>query len=64
MSVQYVVDDTGKKTGVFLSFAEYERFLKIEEDYEDIKDFDERIKSKDWEDFEDLKRRLSVSNKN
>ena len=63
MSVQYVVDDAGKKTGVLLSFDEYERFLRIEEDYEDIKDFDERIKSKDWEDFEDLKRRLSVSNK-
>lgn len=60
MSVQYIVDDTGKKTGVFLSLDEYEKFLKIKEEFEDIKDFDERIKSGDWEDFDDVKRQLSV----
>ena len=34
MSVQYVINDTGKKTGVFLSMDEYEELLERAEDTE------------------------------
>jgi hypothetical protein len=34
MSVQYVVDDTGKKTGVVLPLDEYEELLERAEDTE------------------------------
>ena len=34
MSVQYVINDTGKKTGVFLSLNEYEELLERAEDTE------------------------------
>jgi hypothetical protein len=34
MSVQFVVDDAGKKTGVFLPLEEYEELLERAEDTE------------------------------
>ena len=34
MSIQFVVDETGKKTGVFLPIAEYEELLEMAEDNE------------------------------
>jgi hypothetical protein len=34
MSVQYIVDEAGKKTGVFLSLDEYEELLERAEDAE------------------------------
>jgi hypothetical protein len=34
MSVQYIVDKAGKKTGVFLSIEEYEELLERAEDTE------------------------------
>ncbi len=34
MSVQYVINDAGKKTGVFLSLNEYEELLERAEDTE------------------------------
>jgi hypothetical protein len=34
MSVQYVVDKAGRKTGVFLSIEEYEELLERAEDSE------------------------------
>ena len=61
MSVQFIVDEKGKKTGVFLSLEDYEQLLKIVEEYEDIKDFDERMKDPEWESFDEVKRRLRVS---
>ncbi len=61
MSVQFIVDEKGKKTGVCLSLEDYERLLKIVEEYEDIKDFDERMKDPEWESFDEVNRRLRVS---
>ncbi len=61
MSVQFIVDEKGKKTGVFLSLEDYEQLLKIVEEYEDIKDFDERMKDPEWESFDEVNRRLRVS---
>jgi hypothetical protein len=37
MAVQYMVDETGKKTGVLLSIEEYEELLEKIEDTEAIK---------------------------
>lgn len=37
MSVQYLIDEAGKKTGVFLSLKEYEELLEQAEDAEALK---------------------------
>jgi len=60
MSVQFIVDEKGEKTGVLLSLEDYERLLEIVEEYEDIKDFDERMKDPEWESFDEMNRRLRV----
>ena len=60
MSVQFVVDENGEKTGVFMSLEEYEKLIEIFEEYEDIKDFDERMKDPEWESFDEVNRRLRV----
>lgn len=41
MSVQYVVDEQGKRVGVFLPVEEYERLLEELEELEDIRAYDE-----------------------
>jgi hypothetical protein len=57
---KYVVDENGRKTGVLLPLEEYERLLEIADEYEDIRDFDERMKDPQWESFEEVNRRLRV----
>ena len=37
MHVQYVVNDQGKKTGVFLTIEDYEHLIEQLEDTEDIR---------------------------
>lgn len=39
MSVQYVIDEQGHKTGVFLSFEEFDHLIELLEEAQDIKDF-------------------------
>jgi PHD/YefM family antitoxin component YafN of YafNO toxin-antitoxin module len=51
---QYLIDDTGKKTGVLLSIKEYEKLL---EDLHDLAVVAERKDEKPIA-LEDLKRRL------
>lgn len=41
MSVQYVVDEQGKRVGVFLPVEEYERMVEEIEELEDIRLYDE-----------------------
>ena len=59
--MQYVVDTTGHKTGVLISLEEYEHFLELQEEMEDIKDFDERVNSKDVMSLEEVEGRLGLS---
>ena len=54
------LDENGKKTGVFMSLEEYEKLIEIFEEYEDIKDFNERMKDPEWESFDEVNRRLRV----
>ena len=42
------------------SLEEYEKLIEIFEEYEDIKDFDERMKDPEWESFDEVNRRLRV----
>ena len=60
MSVQFVVDREGHKTGVFMSLDEYESILNMLEEIADIRDFDERISSNDWLTLEEVEERLRV----
>ena len=41
MSAQYVVDEQGKRVGVFLPVEEYERMVEEIEELEDIRLYDE-----------------------
>ena len=41
MSVQYVVDENGKRVGVMLPIEEYERMVEEIEELEDIRLYDE-----------------------
>lgn len=39
MNVQYLVDQKGHKTGVFLSLEEFDHLIELLEEAQDIKDF-------------------------
>lgn len=41
MSIQYVIDENGKRVGVVLPVEEYERMLEELEELEDMRLFDE-----------------------
>jgi len=55
-----MINDKGEKTEVVLPIELYERLLDEAEELEDIKDFDEAMKKGDWEDFEEVAKRLGV----
>lgn len=40
MDAKYMVDENGKRVGVFLDIEEYERLREIEDELEDIRRFD------------------------
>jgi len=40
MDAKYMVDENGKRVGVFLEIEEYERLREIEDELEDIRRFD------------------------
>ena len=61
MSVQYVVDEKGNKTGVFLSYEEYRNLLKRLEELGDTRDVEAAQAEPDLVSWEEAKRELGVS---
>ena len=65
MSVQYVVDENGKRVGVMLPIEEYERMVEEIEELEDIRLYDEaKAELKRGEDglvpWEEAKKRIGT----
>ena len=58
--MQYVTDTKGEKTAVIISFKEYEHFLQLQEDLEDLRAYDEAIAANDWISLEDVKKDIGV----
>ena len=61
MSVQYVFDEKGNKTGVFLSYEEYIKLLKRLEELGDTRDVEAAQAEPDLVSWEEAKRELGVS---
>lgn len=57
---RFITDTTGAKLAVVLSIDDYQKLLDIVEEYEDIKDYDERIKDPEWITIETLKKDFDV----
>jgi hypothetical protein len=53
---KFIVDQEGKKSGVIINIEDYNRILDILEEYDDIKDFDERTSDPEWISYEELKK--------
>lgn len=61
MNVQYLVDNEGRKTGVFLSLKEFEHLMELLEDAQDIKDFRaSKEDNDDWFSLEEAKKKLGL----
>ena len=60
MSVQYVIDEQGHKTGVFLTLDEYEAMLNLIEQSEDEKAYDTAMKANEWISLEDVEKKLGL----
>ncbi len=60
MSVQYVVDDRGHKTGVFLTLDEYEKMLDLIEELEDEKAYDVAMKAGEWTSLAKVEKELGL----
>jgi hypothetical protein len=58
--VRYIVNDKGEKTEVVLPIGLYERLLDEIEELQDIKDFDKAMEKGEWEDFEEVVRRIGL----
>lgn len=43
MEARYLTDETGKRIGVLLDIAEYERLREIEDEMEDVRRYDEAV---------------------
>ncbi len=52
---QYLVNSKGDKSAVVIPIEEYKRLMDIVEEYEDIKDFDERRGNPHWISIDELK---------
>ena len=61
MNVQYLVDQKGNKTGVFLSLEEFDRLIELLEEAQDIKDF-RAVKADDdeWVSLIEAKKQLGL----
>jgi len=57
---QFIVDDKGKKSGVIIQIEEYNKILDVLEEYEDIKDLDERTSDPEWISLDELKKLKNV----
>ena len=60
MSVQYVVDEKGNKTGVFLSYEEYQNLLKRLEELGDTRDVEAAQAEPDLVSWDEAKRELGL----
>jgi hypothetical protein len=58
--IRYIVDDKGEKTEVVLPIDLFERLLERIEDAEDIQAINEAMEKGEWEDFEEVAKRLGV----
>ena len=58
--VRYIVNTNGEKTEVVLPIELYEQLIEELEELEDIRDFDKAMKNGEWEDFEEVAKRLDV----
>ena len=58
--VRYIVNDKGEKTEVVLPVELYEKLLDEIEEMKDIKDFDEAMEKGEWEDFDEVAKRLGL----
>ena len=58
--MRYIINDKGEKTEVVLPIGLYEKMLDEIEEIQDIKDFDEAMEKGQWEDFEEVARRLGL----
>jgi len=61
MSVQYVVDEKGNKTGVFLPYEEYQSLLKRLEEVGETRDVEAARAEPNLVSWEETKRELGVS---
>ena len=62
--VRYIVNDKGEKTEVVLPIELYEKLLDEIEEMQDIKDFDEAMEKGEWEDFDEVAKRLALLSSN
>ncbi len=61
MNVQYLVDNEGHKTGVFLSLEEFEHLMELLEDAQDILDLRaSKEDNDDWVSLEEAKKQLGL----
>jgi hypothetical protein len=44
MTPEFVVDENGKKTGVYLNIEDFNKIMELLEDFADIIDYDEAMK--------------------
>jgi enolase len=58
--VRYIVNDKGERTEVVLPIQLYERLINEIEELQDIRDFDKAMEKGEWEDFEEVAKRLGV----
>lgn len=61
MNVQYLVDQSGHKTGVFLSLDEFEHLMELLEEAQDIKDYREaKMDNDEWVSLLEAKKELGL----
>lgn len=61
MNVQYLVDQKGHKTGVFLSIEEFEHLMDLLEEAQDIMDFRvAKVEDDEWVTLIDAKKELGL----
>lgn len=61
MNVQYLVDQKGHKTGVFLSLEEFEHLMDLLEEAQDIKDFRAaKAEDDEWVELIEAKKELGL----
>mgnify|MGYP005855440247 CR=1 FL=1 len=61
MNVQFLVDQDGKKTGVFLSLDEFEHLLNLVEEVQEIQEYRAAKADKDeWVSLTEAKKQLGL----
>ncbi len=58
--MQYLVNPNGEKTAVVISFKEYEHYLQVQEDLEDLRAYDEAIEANDLVPLEEVEKDLDL----